>query len=99
MVGLAGIAVSGRGIRSRDGKARDHRRRRISVGNGGAPRRQRVDMGVWGGGSLRMASADIVVAEAILARWREEDAARLFSGVKTGGVASGRPEMPTGHAS
>ena len=46
-----------------------------------------------------MASANIIVADAILARWREEDAACLFLGVETGGVASGRPETPTGPAS
>jgi len=49
-VGLTGIAVGGRDIWSCDGKARDHRRRRVSVGNGGAPRRRQVDAGVGGRG-------------------------------------------------
>ncbi len=43
-----------------------------------------------------MAFADIVVADAILAWWREEDAARLFSWVKTCGVARGGSERPWG---
>jgi hypothetical protein len=58
--GLAGIAVGGRGVRSRDGKARDHPRCRVGVGNGGAPRRRRVN-------APRTASAGIVVADAIRA--------------------------------
>jgi hypothetical protein len=53
-VGLAGIAVGGRGVRLRDGKARDHCRCRVSVGNGGAPRRRRVDAGVGGRGPESM---------------------------------------------
>ena len=69
--GLAGITVGSHGVRSRDEKARDHRRRRVSVcvDGGGAPRRRRVDAGVGGGLSLRMAStsARIVVADAIRA--------------------------------
>jgi hypothetical protein len=43
-----------------------------------------------------MAFADIVVADAILALWREEDAARLFSWVETCGVARGGPRGPRG---
>ena len=42
---------------------------------------------MWGSGgggrSLRMVSAGIVVVDAILMRWWEEDAERLFSGVET----------------
>ena len=99
-MGLAGIAVGGRSARSRDGKAQDHHRRRVSIGDGGALRRRRVDAGVRGRGqSPRTASADIVVVDAILARWQEEDAAKHFSGVETGGVARGRSEKPAGPAS
>ena len=43
-----------------------------------------------------MASTRIVVADAILTRWWEEDAARLFSGVETGEVARGGPRGPRG---
>ena len=99
-VGIAGIVISGHGIWSRDGKARDHHRRRVSVGNDGAPGWRQVDVGVGGGGrSLRTPSANIVVVDAILARWREEDAARLFLGVETGGVARGGSKRQEAHGS
>jgi hypothetical protein len=99
-VGIAGIAIGGHGVHSRDGKARDHCRHRVSVGDGRAPGWRRVDAGVGGGGrSPRTAFANIVIADTILARWREEDAARLFSGVETGGVARGGSKRPTGPAS
>ena len=57
----------------------------------------KLTQGEGGGGrSLRTAFANIVVADAILARWREEDAARLFSWVETCGVARGGPRGPRG---
>jgi len=48
--GLAGIAFGGRGVRSRDGKAWDHRHRRVSVSDGSAPRQRQVNVGVGGRG-------------------------------------------------